>query len=105
MLITTSIEFGGQRDRLNVALEEFDVGGLRLRGVALGECEHLVGHVEPEGAAGRPDPPGGQQDVDAATRTEIKDALALVEVGDRGRVAAAERSQHGSVRKLTPVER
>jgi hypothetical protein len=59
----------------------------------------------PKRAAGRPDPPGGQQDIDPATRTKIEDALALVEVRDRGRVAAAERSQDGSVRKLAPVER
>ena len=95
----------GQRDRLDVALEELDVGGLRLGGVALGKREHLVGHVQPEGAAGRPDPLGGQQDVDPATRPEIEDPFALAEVGDGGRVAATERRQDGSVRKLAPVKR
>ena len=34
--------------------------------VLLGDREHLVGHVEAVGLAGRPDPPRGQQHVDAA---------------------------------------
>ena len=89
---------GRQRDRLDVALEELDVGGAGLGGVALGEREHLVGHVEAEGAAGRADPLRRQQDVDPAARAEVEDPLALVEVGDGGRVAAAEGRQDGRVR-------
>ena len=53
LLMTTSIEFGGQRDGLDVALEELDIGRAGLGDVALGEGEHLVGHVEAEGATGR----------------------------------------------------
>ena len=56
---------GRQRERLDVALEELDVRGAGLGGVRLGQRQHLVGHVEAEGAAGRPDPLGREQDVDA----------------------------------------
>ena len=44
-----------QRDRLDVALQELHVRRARLGGVALGEREHLVGHVETEGPACRAD--------------------------------------------------
>ena len=38
--------------------------------------QHLVGHVEPVGLAGRPDAPGRQQHVDAAARAEVEHRLA-----------------------------
>ena len=96
---------GRERDGLDVALEELDVGRAGLGGVALGEGEHLVGHVEADRAARGPDPLRGQQHVDAPARTEVEHALALVELGDRDRVAAAERRQHRGVRQLGPLKR
>ena len=96
---------GRQRQRLDVALEELDVGRAGLGGVRLGEGQHLVGHVDAERATGRPDPLGGEEDVDAAARAEVEDPLARMEVGDRGRVAAAEGRQDGGVRQLVALER
>ena len=46
------------------------------RGVGARELEHLVGHVEPDRLAGRPDAPGGDQDVRAGAGPEIEHDLA-----------------------------
>ena len=89
--ITTSTEFGGQRQVLDVALEELGVGGPGLGGVVAGEFEHLVGHVEPDRAAGGTDAAGRDEHVGASTGAEVEHGLALVQVGDRGRHAAAQR--------------
>ena len=105
LLMTTSIDSAGQRDGLDVTLQELDVRRPRLGGVRLGEREHLVGHVDAEGAAGRADALGGQEDIDPATGAEVEDALARVQVGDRGRVAAAERGEDRGVGQLVALER
>ncbi len=42
-----------ERDRFDPALAELDVRGARLGGVAAGQLEHLVGHVEAVREAGR----------------------------------------------------
>ena len=99
----TSTEASGSGIVLDAAVEELDVGGAGLGGVAAGEVEHLVGHVEPVGEAGRADPLGGQQHVDAAARAEVEHGLAGVEVGDGGRVAAAEAGQRGRVGEVAEV--
>ena len=96
---------GRQRQRLDVALQELDVRGPGLGGVRLGEREHLVGHVDPEGPAGRPDPLGRQEDIDPTAGAEVEDPLARMQVGDRGRVAAAERRQDRGVGQLVALER
>ena len=98
LLMTTSTESAGSGIASIVALEELDVRGAGLGRVPLGEREHLVGHVEADGAAGRPDALRRQEHVDAAARTEVEDALAFVELGDRDRVAAAERGEDGGLR-------
>ena len=85
------------------AFEELDVGGAGLGGVAAGEVEHLGGHVEPVDVAGRADPLGRQQHVDAAAGAEVEHGLAGVEVGDGGRVAAAEAGQRGGVGQVAEV--
>jgi hypothetical protein len=85
----------GQRDLLEVALEELgvlDPGGGR---VGAREREHLVGHVEPDGLAGGADAAGADQHVGAGPGAEVEHGLALVEVGDRGGNAAAERRGDG----------
>ena len=104
LLMTTSTEAAGSGIASIVPLEELDVGRAGFGGVALGQGEHLVGHVEAERAAGRSDPPGGEQDVDAAARAQVEHALALAELGDGGRVAAAQRGEHRRVGELTPFE-
>ena len=52
-----------------------------------------------------PDALGRQQDVDPAARAQVEHALSLVEVGDGGRVAAAEAGQDGGVGQLGALER
>ena len=79
-----------QRDGLDGALDEFNVARARLRGVRPGQRQHLVGHVDPVRLACCADPAGGQQHVDAAAGAEVEHGLALVQVGDDERVAAAE---------------
>ena len=99
----TSTESSGSGIVLDLALEELDVLDARLTLVLAGELEHLVGHVEAVGLAGRADAPGREQHVDAAARAEVEHGLALVEVGDRGRVAAAERRELRRVRQRLAV--
>ena len=60
-------------------------------GVRAGEVEHLVGHVESDRSAGRSDAAGADEDVGAGAGPEVEHGLAVVQVGDRGRHAAAER--------------
>ena len=85
----------GERDVLDVALDELDVVDARFGGVRAGELEHLVGHVEPDRLAARADAAGGDQHVGAGAGAEVEHRLALVQVGDRGRDAAAERGVDG----------
>ena len=87
-----------------MALEELDVGGAGLGGVALREGQHLVGHVEAERPTGRADALRGEQDIDATAGPEVEHALALVQVGDGRRVATAERREHGGIRQLVALE-
>ena len=47
---------------------------------------------------GRADAAGGDQHVRAGARAEVEHRLALVEIGDRGRHAAAERRLDGGLR-------
>ena len=93
----TSTESSGSGIVLDRALEELDVLDPGLALVSAGELEHLVGHVEAVGLAGRADAPRREQDVDAAARAEVEHRLALVQLRDRGRVAAAERGELGRV--------
>ena len=61
------------------------------RRVGAREVEHLVGHVDADRLAGRADAAGGDQDVGAGAGAEVEHGLALAQVGDGGRHAAAER--------------
>ena len=80
-----------ERDLLDVALEELDVLDARRARVGTRQREHLVGHVEPDRLAGRARRGGGDQDVGAGARAEVEHRLALVQIGDGGGDAAAER--------------
>src|SRR5262249_6331450 len=66
------------------------------RGVPARQLEHLVGHVHAERTPERPDAPRREEHVDAAAGAEVEDDLALAELRDRQRVAAAE--AHGDCR-------
>jgi hypothetical protein len=80
---------GREGDVLDDAAEEDRVPHAGLVSVAACQGKHLLGHVEAVGDAGRPDPLRREDDVDAASGAEIEHRLALAEVGDGGRVAAA----------------
>ena len=82
-----------QRDGLDLALEELHIGCPGFAGVSARQLEHLVGHVDAVHEPGRTDPPRRQQYVDAPARSQVKDSFALVQVGDRQRVSAAEAGQ------------
>ena len=86
-----------QRHVLDRALEELHVLDSGLTLVAGGQIEHLVGHVEAVRLARRADPAGGEQHVDSASGTEIEHRLALVQIGDRARVATAKRRELGGL--------
>ena len=75
----------------------FDAG---LALVLARQRQHLVGHVEAVGLAGRADAPRRQQHVDAAARAEVEHDLARLQLGERRRVAAAERRGHRFRRQL-----
>ncbi len=75
----------------------------RLFGVALGELEHLVGHVEAVRPPRLPHAPRGEDDVDAAPGAEVEDRLALSELGHRGGVAAPERGEHGRLGQVAAL--
>ena len=101
--MTTSTESAGSGICSISALEEVDVRDAGLARVLPREREHLVGHVEAVGGAGRADPLGREDHVDAAARAEVEHGLALAQVGDRGRVAAAERREHRRVGQLAAL--
>ena len=72
--------------------------------VAPGELEHLVGHVETEREPALADPLGREQHVDPAARSEVEDDLAGLELGDGGRVAAAQAGKDGRIGQARPIE-
>ena len=93
-----------QRDRLDLALEELDVGRAGFGRVAPSQGQHLVGHVQAERSTGRPDPAGGQEHVDPAAGAKVQDPVARAQVGHRRGIAATERGQHGRVRQPVALE-
>ncbi len=80
----------GEGDRLDVPLEELDVGGAGLERIGTREGEHLVRHVEAVCLAGGPHAVRGEQHVDPATGAEVEHHFTLVQFGERGRIAAPE---------------
>ena len=95
LLMITSTDASGSGISSIVALEELDVLGPGLALVLARELEHLVGHVEAVGLAGRTDALRREQHVQPAAGPEVEHRLALVQLGDGGGVAAAERGQRG----------
>ena len=79
-----------ERDLLDRAVQELDVGRPGLGGVAARQLEHLDGGIEPVGEPARADPAGRQQHVDPAARAEVQHDLARMEIGHGDRVAAPE---------------
>src|SRR5690606_5502225 len=78
----------GERYLFDVAFDELHVGRAGLGGVAAGEVEHLLGHVEAIDEACRAHAARGEEDIDASTGAEVQDGLTNLQVGYGGRVAA-----------------
>ena len=89
----TSTVFDGSGIASMCPLRNSTFVGARLRLVLQREGQHLVGHVEPVRLAGRAHALGREQHVDAAAGAEVEHHLALAQVGQRRRVAAAERRE------------
>jgi hypothetical protein len=81
----------GERDVLDVALEELGVPHAGAGRVGAREGEHLAGHVQPDRPAGGADAAGADQNVRAGAGAEVEDRLARVQGGHGGRHAAAQR--------------
>ena len=90
---------------LDLALQEFHVGRARLALVVARQRQHLVGHVQAVGAARGADALGRQQHVDAAARAQVQHHLAGAQLGQRRRVAAAQRRQHGGLGQAAGLHR
>src|SRR6266542_4428610 len=84
-----------ERDVLDLALEEVRVRHAGFSGVSPRELEHFVGHVDAVGKTRRSDALGREQDVDAASGSEIEHDFARAELRDGGWVAAAEAAEDG----------
>src|SRR5262249_1333720 len=87
---------GGQRDVLDVAVQEPGVGDAGGDGVGPGEGEHVGAGVQAVGGAAGGNPAGGQQHVQAAAGAEGQDGLPGMEGGGRDRVAAAQAGPQGT---------
>src|SRR5204863_5592620 len=83
--------------------QEMHVADAGVGGVLRCEREHLVGHVETVGDAGRPDALRREDHVDAAAGAEVQDGLALAQLGHGGRVAAAERGERRGLGQLAAL--
>ena len=92
-----------ERDVLDGAVEELDVGDACGGGVAAGQLDHLHGGVEPVDVTSWPDPSGREQHVESASGPEVEDGLSLSEFGDDEWVAAAEAHPHGRRRHVVDV--
>jgi hypothetical protein len=88
-----------QRDVLDFALEELDI---LYSDFALVLICRPASHpsIEAMGFACRSDPPGGEQNIDAAARAQIKNSLTGLQFGQGGGIAAPQRRQQGFLGNL-----
>ncbi len=80
-----------------------DVRDAGVHRVLAGKRQHLVGHVQPVGDPRGADPPGREDDVDPAAGAQVEHDLALVQIGNRDRVATAERGEHRCLGQLAAL--
>ncbi len=95
----------GQGNVFDFALEELDILDTGLALILARESEHLVGHVESVGFAGGTDALSREQDIDAAAGAEVENDLAGVQLRQRRRIAATERSFQRRFRNLLRLGR
>ena len=101
--MTTSTCAVGQRDVLDVAVQELRVGHPGLGGVLAGQGDHVRGAVQAVGLSAGGDAAGGQQHVDPAARTEVQHGLSRAQLGDGDGVAAAETGPQRTVGQFAGV--
>ena len=92
MITSTEASGSGMLSISPLRNSTFSSAGLAL--VLARERQHLVGHVEPVRLAGRADPPGGEQHVDAAAGAQVEHHLTLAQLGERRRIAAPQGRKH-----------
>ncbi len=98
--MTTSTDPSGSGMSSMVPLRNSTLATPASAALAPRQLQHLVGHVDAVREAGLADPPGGEEYVDAAARAEVEHPLALLQLRDGGRVAAAEAGRDGLDREL-----
>ena len=84
-----------ERHVVDGAVEELDVADACVGGVAASQFDHLGRGVEAVDEAAGSDAASRQQHVEAAARAEVEHGVALVEVGDRRRIATPEADPYG----------
>src|SRR5882672_10041924 len=80
-----------QRNVFDGAFQKLDIFDAGFFLVLAGKREHFVGHVQTVSFAGRADSSRGEDDVDAAAGSEIKNDFTGLELRESGWIAAAER--------------
>ena len=85
----------GQWNVLDGALQKLDVDKPGPGLVCSGKFQHLIGHVHAVGEASLSNPTSRQQHVDPATRTQIQDTLARMQISHGNRVTAAKAGHDG----------
>ena len=68
----------GERDALDLPLEELHVRGPGLASVASGQLQHLIGHVQPVDMAAQAHPLSAEKYISTPTRPQVQDGFALV---------------------------
>ena len=81
----------GQRDVLDFAFQELDIGDARLLLVFARQRQHVVRHVQTVGFAGWADALCREQHIDAAAGAKIENSFSGPKIDQRGRIAAPER--------------
>jgi len=87
----------GQGNGRDVVFQKGEVADAGCLGIAAGEREHVVRHVQSDGELRRADALSGQEDVPAAPGAEMQHHLVRLEDGHCSRVAAAQRGHRGGM--------
>ena len=98
MMTSTELSGSGMFSISPFRNSTFSMPDLRL--FSLRKRQHLVGHIEAVSLARRTDAASREQHVDASARTQIEHDFARIQLGQRRRIAAAQRRQHRFLRNL-----
>ena len=90
----------GKRDLLDLTPQEFHVLHPRFTLVFVCQRQHLVSHIQAIGFPGRADTFRGQENIYTAARTEIKNHFTGMQIRQRCRIPASERSKQSFLGNL-----